>query len=187
MRPNLGAELTTVAEWIEPLQKEAEPMLQAFAAPLAELVAAGQAAEKEARAAEKALTDFRLTGERKKVVDAVNAGRGSLFGSLVKLQHDNASLRLPSDWAESFFPHATKEAKYGATLAQAEAIQAKLEAELTAAKENVSELKAKLAAREEAKAQRTVAREALLTSRKAGREQRQEEKALEAAAKKKLK
>lgn len=54
-------------------------------------------------------------------------------------------------------------------------------------KENISELKAKAAAREEAKAKRTEAREALAASRKAGREQRQGEKALEAAAKKKLK
>lgn len=187
VRPLLGAELVTAAEWIEPLQQETDPVLQAFAAPLAAAVATGQAAEKEVKAADKALSDFRLLGERKKVVDAVNAARGSLFGALVKFQHDNAKLRLPSDWAESFFQRSVKGAKYGATVAQAEACLAKLAEETAAAQANLKELQQKAADREAAKAKRAQARVDLAASRKAGREQRQEEKALEAEAKKKLK
>jgi hypothetical protein len=187
LRPVLGAELVTAAEWIEPLQQETDPVLQAFAAPLAEAVATGQAAEKEIKASDKALSDFRLFGERKKVVDAVNAARGALFGALVKFQHDNAHLRLPSDWAESFFQRSVKGAKYGATVAQAETILAKLAEETAAAQENLKELQQKAADRETARAKRAQARVDLAAARKAGREKRLQEKALEAEANKKLK
>jgi hypothetical protein len=83
-------------------------VLQAFAAPLAAAVATGQAAEKEVKAADKALSDLK-------------------------------------------------------------------------------ELQQKAADREAAKAKRALARVALAASRKAGREKRQEEKVLEAEAKKKRK
>ncbi len=187
LRPVLGAELVTATEWIDPLQQEADPVLQAFSAPLADVVATGQAAEKEVKSTDKALSDFRLLGERKKVVDAVNAGRGSLFGELVKFQHDNTGLRLPGDWAESFFQRSVKSAKYGATVAQAETILAKLAEETTAAQENLAELKQKAAERETAKAKRSQARLDLAASRKAGKEKRSQEKALEVEANKKLK
>lgn len=186
VRPLLGDELATVAEWVAPLQQESEPLLQAFAAPLAEVVGAGQTAENEVKATDKALSDFRLVGERKKLVDTFNAARGSLFGALVKLQHENSTLRLPSDWAESFFQRSVKTSKYGATVAQAKASLARLADETTVAQENLAELTQKETEREEARAKRTQARAALAASRKAGKEQRQEEKALEALAKKKL-
>jgi hypothetical protein len=186
VRPLLGAELVTAAEWVEPLQQEPDPVLQGFAAPLAEVVATGQAAEKDVKAADKALSDFRLVGERKRLVDAFNAARGNLFGALVKFQHENTKLRLPSDWAESFFPRTAKSAKYGSTVAQAEATVTKLAGELEAAQENLKELKQKAADREDARAKRAQARVDLAASRKAGREKRQQEKALEAEAKKKL-
>jgi hypothetical protein len=187
IRPLLGAELVTAAEWVEPLKEEADPILQAFVAPLEAAVATGQAAEKELKASEKALSDFRLLGERKKLVDAVNAARGSLFGALVKFQHENAALRLPSDWAESFFQRSAKGAKYGATVAQGEAAVAKIEQELAAAQENLKELRQKTEARETAKAVRAQARLDLAAARKAEKETRQQKKALEAAANKKLK
>ncbi len=187
IRPLLGAELVTAAEWVGPLKEETDPILQSFVAPLEAAVATGQAAEKELKASEKALSDFRLLGERKKLVDAVNAARGSLFGALVKFQHENAALRLPSDWAESFFQRSTKGAKYGATVAQGEAAVAKIEQELAAAQENLKELRQKAADRETAKAVRAQARLDLAAARKAERETRQQNKALEAAANKKLK
>ena len=187
IRPLLGAELVTAEEWIAPLKEETDPILQAFVAPLEAAVANGQAAEKELKASDKALGDFRLLGERKKLVDAVNAARGSLFGALVKFQHENAALRLPSDWAESFFQRSSKGAKYGTTVAQAEASVAKIEQELAAAQESLKELRQKAADREAAKAARTQARLDLAAARKAEKESRQQKKALEAAASKKLK
>ena len=187
IRPLLGAELVTAAEWIAPLKEEPDPILQTFVAPLEAAVATGQAAEKELKASEKALSDFRLLGERKKLVDAVNAARGSLFGALVKFQHENTALRLPSDWAESFFQRSTKGTKYGATVAQGEASVAKIEQELAAAQENLKELRQKAADRATAKAVRAQARLDLAAARKAERETRQQNKALEAAANKKLK
>jgi len=182
----LGAELVIAAEWVESLDQEADPMLQAFAKPLSLVVATGQGAEKDVKSTDKALSDFRLIGERKKVVDALNAARGGLLGALVKFQHENTHLRLPSDWPMSFFQHATKTAKYGETVEQAEASLARLAEETAAAQANLKALEEKAAEREAARATRAQAREKLAAVRKEAREKRQEQKALEAAAKKKL-
>jgi hypothetical protein len=187
VRPVLGAELTTVAGWVEPLKKEDDAILQTLGAQLEEAVAAGQRAEKEVAAADKALSDFRLTGERKKAVDALNAARGSLLGSLIKFQHDNPQLRLPADWATGFFRHTTKGGKYGTTMAQAEQILAKLSEQMTAAQANMAELKQKAAAYEEAKAKRAQARLDLAAVKQAEKEKKKQEKALKAEADKKLK
>ena len=186
VKPLLGAELVTAAEWVTQLEQETDPVLLAFVKPLAELVAMGQAAEKDVKSSSKAVSDFRLLGGRRKVVDAVNAARGSLLGALVKFQHDNAALRLPSDWAESFFQRSTRASKYGDTVEEAEASLLRLTEETKAAQENLAALKAKAAEREAAKAKRAQARVDLAASRKESREMRRQEKALEALAKKKL-
>ncbi len=186
IKPRLGAELVTAADWVESLEQETEPVLQAFAPPLGLVVATGQVAENEVKSTDKALSDFRLIGERKKVVDIVNAARGGLLGALVKFQHENTHLRLPSDWPMSFFQHATKTSKYGDTVELAEASIARLAEEMAAAQANLLALKEKAAARETARATRALAREKLEAARKEAREKRKEEKELAAAAKKKL-
>lgn len=186
VRPLLGAELVTAAQWVASLEQETDPLLQAFAKPLAAVVALGQAAEKEVKASEKALSDFRLLGERKKVIDALNAARGELLGALVKFQHENTHLRLPSDWPMGFFQHATKSAKYGDTVEEAEESLTRLAEEKAAAQANLQALQEKAAARDSARATRAQARLDLAAARKEAREKRQAEKALEAAAKKKL-
>jgi hypothetical protein len=116
IRPLLGAELVTAAEWIGPLKEETDPILQTFVAPLEAAVATGQAAEKELKASEKALSDFRLLGERKKLVDAVNAARGSLFGALVKFQHENTALRLPDVLPQRFTRHHSTGSQHARSL-----------------------------------------------------------------------
>jgi hypothetical protein len=148
---------------------------------------AGTDAEKDVKASDKALSDFRLVGERKKVVDALNAGRASLFGKLLQFQHDHPDLRLPSDWAAGFFRHSVKTAKYGTTIAQVEAYLAKLENDMTSAKAFLADLQQKAAAHAEAKAKREKARQELSETRKAAKVLKQQEKVLEAEAKKKLK
>lgn len=187
VRPELGAELTTVSAWVEPLKKETDTTLQALGAQLEAAVAVGRTAEREVKAAGKALTDFRLVGERKKAVDALNAARGSLLGSLIKFQHENANLRLPADWATSFFRHAVKGAKYGTTITQAEEYLARLAEETKAAQAHLKELQDKAAAHEEAKAKRAKARLDLAAARKADKELKKQERALEDEATKKLK
>jgi hypothetical protein len=182
----LGPELVTAAEWVESLEQETDILLRAFAQPLSLVVATGQVAEKEVKSTDKALSDFRLLGDRKRVVDTVNAARGGLLGALVKFQHENAHLRLPSDWPASFFLRATKTSKYGETVEQAEESLARLTEEMAAAQANLIALKAKAQARETARATRAQAQEKLKVTRKEAREKRKEEKELAAAAKKKL-
>jgi hypothetical protein len=187
LRPVLGSELATVSEWVAPLKEEDDPALKSFGAALEPAVAAGKAAEKQLAAAEGALSDFRIVGDRKKVVDALNAARGALFGSLVEFQHSNTGLRLPKTWADDFFQHTTRVPKYGSTVAQAEAAVARAQRELAAAQAHLEELKKKEAAYEEAKQLREKARADLAAARAAKRAQLKQEKALEAEANKKLK
>ena len=142
-RPVLGPELATVAEWVAPLKAETDPGIHAVADPMEKAVAAGTAAEADVKATAKALSDFRLTGNRKKATDAFNAARGNLYGSLIKFQHDNPDLRLPSDWPAQFFKHTVKAAKYGNTSAEAQGHIDRLAAETTAAQAHQAELKAK--------------------------------------------
>ena len=190
IRPVLGAELTTVAAWVEPLKNEDDAILTALGAQLEGAVAAGQSAEKAVTATDKALTDFRLIGERKKAVDTLNGARGSLLGSLIKFQHDNPQLRLPTGWAMEFFRHTTKGGqggKYGTTVAQAEQVLAKLAEQTAAAQANLAELQQKAAAYEDAKAKRAKARLDLAAVRQSEKEKKKQEKALKAEAEKKLK
>lgn len=189
VRPVLGAELTTVVGWVEPLKNEDDAILTALGVQLEGAVAVGQTAEKEVTATDKAQTDFRLIGERKKAVDTLNASRGSLLGSLIKFQHDNPQLRLPAGWAMEFFRHTTKggQGKYGTTIAQAEQVLARLAEQTTTAQANLAELKQKAAAYEDAKAKRVQARLDLAAVRQATKEKKKQEKALKAEVEKKLK
>jgi hypothetical protein len=187
VRAVLGPELVVASEWVDPLQNETEPGLLAFAAPLEEAVKIGKAAEKDVKAADKALADFRLLGPRKKSVDALNAARGSLLGALIKFQHEHSELRLPKDWATSFFRHEVKGAKYGSTVAQAEAYLTALDQDKAAAQAELEVLQKKEADYEEAKAKRAAARLALAEIKKAAKAKKQEEKALKTVANKKLK
>jgi hypothetical protein len=188
VQPALGTELATVAAWIEPLKKETDTTLQAFGTTLDAQVAVGRTAEKDVKAARKALRDFRLIGQRKKATDALNAARGNLLGLLLKFQHENPQLRLHRKWATGFFRHAEKVvAKYGATVEQAEERLARLQEELEAAKAHLSELQKKAAAHEEARKKRAEARAALAAAHKADKAQKKQQKVLEAEAEKKLK
>lgn len=186
VRPMLGAELETAGEWVTDLAKESEPSLLPFAVPLKAAFDVGAAAEADVKAADKALSTFRLTGERKVVVDAFNAARARLFGKLLEFQHAHPELRLPADWAAGFFRHAVKASKYGTTAAQVQAYLAKLEDDKATAIAYLAELNAKTAAKDKARADRAAARVALAAARKDAREKKKDEKALAVAAKKPL-
>lgn len=186
IKPTLGAELTLATEWLAPLQSETEPALQAYSAPLAAAVADGAAAEKDVKDADKALTDFRLLGERKKAVDALNSARAILLGKLLQLRHDHPELRLGSAWATSFFRRVVKAHKFGNTIAQVEQYIKALDADRAEALAHLKELQDKAEAYEQAKADREKARADLAELKKAKKEQKAKEKALEAEANKKL-
>lgn len=184
----LGAELATVADWIEPLKAaETDPALRAFAGRLEEAVKAGYAAEDEVKAADKALSDFRLLGERKKAVDALNAARAALLGKLLQFQHDNSDLRLGAGWAGRFFRKSSKGTRFGATIAQVEQAIQRLDAERAEAGAALAELQERAKEIEAAKASRAKAREDLAALRKTQKEQKAQEKALKAEANKKIK
>jgi hypothetical protein len=187
VRAVLGPELVMAEEWVGDLAKETEPRLLAYAAPLADAVTVGKAAEGDIKVHDKARSTFRLTGQRQTALDALNAGRAKLFGLLLAFRHDHPELRLPTDWAMRFFRHETKAPKFGATVAKAEQYLADLEEEKLAVLAHIEALKQKDAAREKAKADRAQARIALAEARKAKREQNKLEKKLEAEANKPLK
>ena len=186
-KPVLGSELALVADWPDSLSKESDPSLQAFAVPLSEAVANGVTAEKEVKASDKALSDFRLLGERRKVVDAFNAARASLFGKLGQFRHDHPELRLPTSWAMSFFRRSSKTARFGTTLTQVDAYLKKLDQDQKEALAFREELQKKADDYAEAKAQREKAKAELAELRKEQKANKAKEKELAAEAKKKLK
>ena len=186
-KPVLGPELALATDWTDSLAKESEPSLQAFAAPLSEVVANGVTAEKEVKAADKALSDFRLLGERKKAVDAFNAARLALFGKVVQFRHDHPELRLPTSWAASFFRRSSRTARFGTTLTQVKAFLKKLDQDQKAAAAFQEELQKKADDYAEAKAQREKAKAELAELRKEQKANKAKERELAAEAKKKLK
>jgi len=187
VRPVLGQELAAASEWVEPLKIEPDASLQAYAGPLDDAVKEGAASEKAVKTAEKALSDFRLLGDRKKAVDTLNSARAILYGKLLQLHHDHPELRLGAAWASIFFRRATKTSKYGTTVDQIQAYIAGLDADRIQAVKALEEAKQKAAEHAQAKENRAKARAELAELRKNKKAQKAQEKALEAEANKKLK
>lgn len=186
-RPVLGPELVTASDWITPLTKETDPTLLGFVQPLTDAVKTGKDAEDAVKTSDKALSDFRLVGERKKAVDTLNAARLSVFGKLGKYQADHTDLRLPAGWPAGFFRHAVKTSRFGRTVAQAKAHLDALVQETKDATAFLEDLQKKETAYEAAKAKRDKARLDLAEARKAAKLLKEQEKALKAEATKKLK
>lgn len=100
-RPVLGAELDTMTTWGSTLAKSGVPALVALAAEADPLVAKGQSADAQKKAAEQKNREFRNVGARKQFIDAVNAERKEADGGLAKLPFQNPA--LPSGFSGTFF------------------------------------------------------------------------------------
>jgi hypothetical protein len=111
--------------------------------------------------AEQKLTDFRVSGPRKALVDKFNALRKSTHGALAKYAHEHPEKNLPSDYADSFFRHES--APRAPTLPEIERKITFVEAELTRLKTQRDQIVAAQDAEEKLKedAERTAKKAAL--------------------------
>ena len=106
-RPILGTELATVREFIPSLQTSSTTALAALAPQLVALVAAADAAVTQRNAAVQALKDYDAVGGKKTLIDAFNALRQSVYGTLAAIPHQNPGAMLPGTFADRFFRHET--------------------------------------------------------------------------------
>lgn len=148
-RPVIGDKREKMDDWVAPSQSGEHPALLAMAP---ELVAALDAADDAVEAKREALrlrAEFRDVGNRRKLVDHVNAVRKSTYGSLASIAHSTTG--LPANFADLFFrkakskpqaeeneePETVEEAmarveELREALAEAEALVADFEAEAQA-------------------------------------------------------
>lgn len=148
-RPKIGDKREKMGDWVGPSQSGEHPTLLAMAP---ELVAALEAADDAADAKTEALrqrAEFKDVGNRRKLVDHVNAVRKTTYGALASLAHSQTG--LPANFADLFFrkdksksqpeeseePETVEEAmarveELREALAEAEALVADFEAEAQA-------------------------------------------------------
>lgn len=138
-RPILGGQLETMRGWIPSLLGSSNPTLQALGTKLQGAVAAADTAVANLAAAEQANRDFRTIGERRSLVDGLNALRKSTYGKLSELPHAQPALQLAVTFAEDFFRHESRRAASPPSAQELAAQVAALEAQL-------AERKAQLAA-----------------------------------------
>jgi hypothetical protein len=152
VKPVLGKQMAAMEGWLTLLQTKCDdyPELKALAPELDALLKQGKAAAKAKTDAEVARNQFRDVGERAQFIEEVNAERKSLYGSLGKRAHEDAT--LPKDLAERFFLHESqpddeeeKEPTIEDVRLRIEALQQQLEAE----KQLLSELEADQQAEQE--------------------------------------
>jgi hypothetical protein len=172
-RPTLGGQLETMRSWVAPLHTAGDGEALKLAGKLEGLIAKADAAlTKQASAAEKIKT-FRTIGERKALVDKLNALRKSTDGKLAELPHANPGAKLPGNFASRFFKHAPKRGKTAAKELTSEDLKARLsdaEAEIALLKQQVAEAVAKEEAEALARAQLEADKAALAEAEKVAAE-----------------
>ena len=100
-RPKIGDKREKMGDWVGPSQSGEHPALLAMAP---ELVAALEAADDAVEAKTEALrqrAEFKDVGNRRKLVDHVNAVRKTTYGALASLAHSQTG--LPANFADLFF------------------------------------------------------------------------------------
>jgi hypothetical protein len=142
------------------LQSSPHPSLAALGPVLDHQVQSADAAVAQLAAASQALKQFREVGERKALVDKINARRKATHGELGEIAHSNPQLNLPSDFADRFFRRDRRRRRRVTVkeltekLEAAKAIVAELElalAKLVAAEKVAADAKAKAKAAEREK------------------------------------
>lgn len=102
IRPVLSGQLKAMEQWITSLKGDkTPPSLAAMLPELVTLVAAGKKASETRDEIRTQIKQFREVGERRQLLDQVNALRKELHGALSK--HALETPGLPADYANQFF------------------------------------------------------------------------------------
>jgi hypothetical protein len=146
-RPVLKGQLQSMTTWSATLASCGVAPLVALAPEAGVVVAAGLAAEAQARDAAHQNRTFRDVGARKQLIDKVNAVRREAYGALGKVPFENPA--VPGDFADWFFLYdvAVDEEE---TIDEVKTSIEALEGELASRKAQLAKLEA--AAAEEVKA-----------------------------------
>ncbi|MFO0762980.1 MAG: hypothetical protein U0359_41475 [Byssovorax sp.] len=153
-RPVLGEELATMRGFVPSLLASPFAALVALGNKLAAVVAAADLAIDKLAAAEQENRDFRAIGERKLLIDQLNALRKATYGKLSEMPHALPEEHLPATFAEQFFRHDRSRSNGNGkppTLEQLEAMLKVKQAETDAIAGEIEKAKAKLAAEAAAK------------------------------------
>lgn len=141
-RPTLGEQYLAMVGWSGSLQGSEHASLKAMAPELADLLAVAADAMKAKAAAKQQNKQFRDVGERKQLVDELNAARKEIYGALAKLPHVQPG--LPSNFADQFFRRETTDDAAEEPEETVESVTARiasLEEELKQEKARLEELK----------------------------------------------
>ena len=107
IRMGLGTELGRVRSWPDSLASEPEPELKALGERLPAIIAQGDQALEQRRKAAATRADHRVRNITSLGGD-INNARMSLFGTLTQKA---ATARLPRNWPDRFFQHASRGAQ----------------------------------------------------------------------------
>lgn len=164
IRPVLSGQLVTMEGWVKSLEEPTTaPTLAAMLPELLTLVADGKSAAAQRDETKLKIKQFREVGERRQLLDQVNAERKALYGALSKLALANG---WPTDYPKGFFkPGETPEDESEETIDSLDAEIKQMEAALLAKKERRAEL-VKEAEDAAAKAQEKATKEAELAAMK---------------------
>lgn len=110
-RPVLGFELETLRSWPTSLESTPYDSLKALAPTAAAALKAADDADAAFAAAQDQSRIFRLAGERKKLIDDVNALRARAFGVLSTYAHDHPTEKVPAGVASLAFRKVRKSSK----------------------------------------------------------------------------
>ena len=108
-KPILSTQLETMRGWVPSLIASTNAVLSALGERLVKAVAAADETIAARLVAEQENQDFRTLGERKALIDLLNAIRKSLHGKLSELPHAHPELHLPATFADKFFRHESGE------------------------------------------------------------------------------
>lgn len=99
-RPLMGNQFESMKSWPGILQGASNAALQAYAPSVTALVAEGDKALDDARAADQQSQEFRLKGDRRALADNLNSLRKGAHGKLGEIAHQK---KYGNGFAESFF------------------------------------------------------------------------------------
>ena len=107
IRMGLGTELGRVRSWPDSLASEPEAELKTLGERLRPIIAQGDQALEQRRKAAATRADHRVRNITS-LIDDINNARMSLFGTLTQKA---ATARLPRNWPDRFFQHASRGAQ----------------------------------------------------------------------------
>jgi len=130
-RPLLGEELEAVRPWPKVLAESGDDALAALAPQITKAIEHADKAVQALADAHSANRQFRLTGNRKKLIDDVNKLRTATFGYIKEYVRAHPEQSLPPDLASQIFQRSRKVTRLTAE---------DLDAEITALQEDLSML-----------------------------------------------